>query len=333
MHVIEFTNDTARDLPESTRARLAASYKEDTPVEKQREQSARSRTVSEKLRQAHIDSVKERAARETQRSEEASARKRRMAEAETQKLKEKLDTSNQKHEALLQERKHEALLQKARRAALAEAASAQRQAMEVELLQAGVQKAEREKQAVRSRDMQVEEVVKRNQEQVNHAMQVAQQQKELKTERGDADGGQLDAPQHAMPALEQPTAATPRPSEPSPRWTEKPKDPGNEIKGLGLTVRTSQTSSSTHAIYTCAAARYRSFTFALRLQLSCSIALLSPLCGEAAPYTSASCLWRRWRRCPSSGRTRQTRRASPSLLADPRCPPVRIAAAAVICPI
>ena len=234
--VLEFNNETARDLPESTRARLAASYKEDTPVEEQQQNSQRLTARSERLRQAHIDSVKERAARESQRSEEASARKRRMAEAETQKLKEKLDNSNQKHEAMLLEQKEKREAEKARRAALAEAASAQRQAMEVELLQAGVQKAEREKQAVRSRDAQVEEVVKRNQEQVNHAMQVAEQQKQLKTERGEADGGQLDSPHPAVPAIEQPTAATPRPSEPSPRWTEKQKDPGSEIKGLGLTV-------------------------------------------------------------------------------------------------
>ena len=263
--VLEFPNESShRELSGELKARLESSY-HDKDVEEMKLDSERLTARSASLRQQHIEAVKERAAREAQRVEEAATRKRRMAEAESRKLMEKLEANNRKHEAMLAEKQAKLDADKARRAALAEAAEANRFAKEVEILQTGVRMAEREKSALSRRDEQVEQVVKRNQEQVNHAMQVAAEQKVLKTERGEGnadgtDGAPPSSPHPsvsapsatlprtptALPTLSEQPASTPRPSGQSPRkWTEQKsggaegdKEGGVGIKGLGLTVAT-----------------------------------------------------------------------------------------------
>ena len=70
--IVEFPNETRRDIPDALRERLSARSMEDVAATSQR-----SIERSQLLREAHINAVKERAARETQRGEEAAARKRR----------------------------------------------------------------------------------------------------------------------------------------------------------------------------------------------------------------------------------------------------------------
>ena len=234
--VFDIPNESAsyRELPEELKARLEASYLDGKTVEELKLDSDRQTARSESLRSQHLEAVKERAAREAQRVEEAAARKRRAAEAEKRKLLEKHEAQMKKHEALMAEKDERREADKARRAAMVEAVEANRYAMEVEVLSMGVKKAEREKSALSRRDEQVEQVVQRNQERVSHAMQVAAEQKILKTERGGADAsggvgagvgadasdgispwGDDEAPPPPSAPTEQPTAATPRPSESS----------------------------------------------------------------------------------------------------------------------
>ena len=134
-----------RELPEELKARLEASYLDGKTVEELKLDSDRQTARSESLRSQHLEAVKERAAREAQRVEEAAARKRRAAEAEKRKLLEKHEAQMKKHEALMAEKDERREADKARRAAMVEAVEANRYAMEVEVLSMGVKKAEREK--------------------------------------------------------------------------------------------------------------------------------------------------------------------------------------------
>ena len=92
---LEFTlaPDAKRELPEALKERLQHSYRAEHSVEEIRADSERLTERSRQIREAHIDSIRERAARETQRSEEASARRRRLDASNQQQVLEKLEVT------------------------------------------------------------------------------------------------------------------------------------------------------------------------------------------------------------------------------------------------
>merc|ERR1719399_2013070 len=86
---------------------------------------------SEKLRAAHLDAVRDRAARESQRAAEAAARKLRLAASRVEKIQRKLIAAESKTEAKKQATEAEREARKARRAEMALAvAEARRAAVE-----------------------------------------------------------------------------------------------------------------------------------------------------------------------------------------------------------
>ena len=110
-----------RPIPEQLRQRLDVEPARDADPEQRREDSARLTARSQALREAHLQSVKEKAARETQRAEEAAERKRALAEAEAQKVLAKLSQASQRMEHHRQEQHQKREEEKARRQALADA--------------------------------------------------------------------------------------------------------------------------------------------------------------------------------------------------------------------
>jgi hypothetical protein len=72
--VVEFPNETCREMPESLRSRLEATPRN---IEEQAATSERASARAHMLRDAHLTAVKERAARDSQRAVEAGERKRR----------------------------------------------------------------------------------------------------------------------------------------------------------------------------------------------------------------------------------------------------------------
>jgi hypothetical protein len=184
---IEF-DAAIRELPDELVARLSHRGASELSVEEQAHNYEQASARSARLHDAHLESVKDRAHRETQRGEEASARRRRLDQVYVESSREKVAASLQKSEAVLAQQDQKREADKARRAALAEAAMAKRETAEVDVLQKGLFEADREKKAMARRDSQLEEVVKRNSMEVSHAMQVATEQKTLRTEREAASG-------------------------------------------------------------------------------------------------------------------------------------------------
>ena len=73
---VEFPNETRREMPDTLRSRLEYQRSNQDEAELSERASQRSERA-EHLREAHINSVKERAARDSQRAADAAARKRR----------------------------------------------------------------------------------------------------------------------------------------------------------------------------------------------------------------------------------------------------------------
>ncbi len=188
-------NHKVAPIPESLRSRIDVDKKS---VDDVRAESERMSARSEALREAHISSIRERAARETQRGEEAAARKRRYAEAELRKLESKIETAAARSESRkreLAEKREEAVK---KRHAMAEAVLKTRQQTHVTMIKKGIEKASRACAAVANRDKQVAAVVKRTGAQVKHALEVAAAIKEKKDSArnfgSDATEGTLDSP-------------------------------------------------------------------------------------------------------------------------------------------
>ena len=90
----EFPNETHRHLPNDVRTRLEG--KPEQSADELRAESQRNTERSARLRDAHLTSVKERAARESQRADEARARQRR-TEAEEVRERAPPHTHTKKH--------------------------------------------------------------------------------------------------------------------------------------------------------------------------------------------------------------------------------------------
>jgi len=186
--VVEIPNDTSRELPHELVERLTGEEKPPEELEKEIEASS---SRAEFLHSAHLESVKERAARETQRVEEASARRRRVEAAESRRVQDKLEADNQKHDALVAQQREQRELAKAKREERAEKANAAREAHEVEGLRKGIKAADRELRAVELRDKVVEEVVKRNMDRTTHALHVAATTRAMRSERGEGSDAEM----------------------------------------------------------------------------------------------------------------------------------------------
>lgn len=220
---LDVPHETSRSLSGSLQARLQPPERS---VEELRADSERATERTRQLREAHIESVKERAARESQRCDEVAARKRRMMHEEAQTLVARMGMKDGYYDAFLEDKREKQESEKARRAALAEAASASRLAADQEKAVRGVRMAERVEQAAAAHDRQVEEVVKRNSHQVQHAQQVAAAHKEyLNSERCGEKDEQTDASDAGMllpsPHLSAAATASPVVSIPS---TPRPAD-------------------------------------------------------------------------------------------------------------
>ena len=145
---LDVPHETSRSLSGSLQARLQPPERS---VEELRADSERATERTRQLREAHIESVKERAARESQRCDEVAARKRRMMHEEAQTLVARMGMKDGYYDAFLEDKREKQESEKARRAALAEAASASRLAADQEKAVRGVRMAERVEQAVRRR--------------------------------------------------------------------------------------------------------------------------------------------------------------------------------------
>jgi len=118
---LDVPHETSRSsLSGSLQARLQPPERS---VEELRADSERATERTRQLREAHIESVKERAARESQRCDEVAARKRRMMHEEAQTLVARMGMKDGYYDAFLEDKREKQESEKARRAALAEAAS------------------------------------------------------------------------------------------------------------------------------------------------------------------------------------------------------------------
>lgn len=116
----EFPNETVRDLPEPLRTRLEGKEQD---VEQMRADSQRLTERSQQLRDAHLESVKARAHRESQRAEEAKARQLRNEADHSRKVLQKMEVTQAKADALKQQLADKREEDKARRLAMAENAA------------------------------------------------------------------------------------------------------------------------------------------------------------------------------------------------------------------
>ena len=194
-------NHEVRPMPESVRQRLEVQQKsaEEIALETQRK-TAR----SEMLREAQLESITARAARETQRGEEAAARKRRNAAEEIRKLEAKMLEMTSKSEKRKQEQLEECEKRKQQKQAKAEAVVVSRAQTQMSQIKKGIEKATRACEAVAKRDKKVQEVVKKSSEHVKHAFEVSAQMKEKKDTARSYEAldsphpGMLDSPHPAV---------------------------------------------------------------------------------------------------------------------------------------
>jgi hypothetical protein len=207
---VPVNHEAVKSMPEDLQSRI--NFKKTT--EEVAADSERMSARSELLREAHLRAVRERAARETQRGEEAAARKRRAAADDLRKLEEKIEAASAKSEARKREQQEKRDAEKTRRSALAEAVAEARQATHVATIKKGIEKATRACAAVTAREKKVAEVVKRTGAQVKHALAVAASMKEKNTARGEGDDETpiqpLDSP-HPVSILDSERLASPHP--------------------------------------------------------------------------------------------------------------------------
>lgn len=187
-------NHNPAPIPEHLTDRL---NKQKLDPEEVAQQSERLTARSEALRDAHIQAVKDRAARETQRGEENAARKRRTAAEELRKLEAKIEQAAAKSETKKREQQEKRDQDKEKRQRLAEQALEARQQGNMTQLKKGIEKATRACTAVANRDKKVAEVVKRTGAQVKHALEVAATMKERNSARAFGEDP-LDSPHPSM---------------------------------------------------------------------------------------------------------------------------------------
>merc|ERR1719399_671962 len=163
-------------LPAALEQRLSGSPTK-TPTELAADLAASSERT-EKLRRAHLDAVRDRAARESQRAAEANARKLRLAASRVEKVQRKLVAAESKSNAKKEATEAEREARKARRAEMALAvAEARRAAVEARELRTA-KLLENEKLAFAKHAKLVQEVADKSSAQVKHAIAVVAAQKE-----------------------------------------------------------------------------------------------------------------------------------------------------------
>ena len=194
---VPVNHDTFRPISDRLRERVD---REKRPAEEVAEVSAEKSARSARLRDQHLESVKERAQRDLQRAEEAAARKRRVAADETRKLIAKMEAASQKHDERKQEQKTKLEKEKEKRQALAEAALAARVAAQHDVAKKGVQMAMRTSRASEVRTEKLSATVKRNQRHLEHALEVIEKKRAGATEGGD-DGGDDSIPEEQTASL------------------------------------------------------------------------------------------------------------------------------------
>ena len=189
-------NHEVRPMPESVRQRLEVQQKsaEEIALETQRK-TAR----SEMLREAQLESITARAARETQRGEEAAARKRRNAAEEIRKLEAKMLEMTSKSEKRKQEQLEECEKRKQQKQAKAEAVVVSRAQTQMSQIKKGIEKATRACEAVAKRDKKVQEVVKKSSEHVKHVGRLAEQH--LAAIKGTSSAGLMYSNPHVVYAV------------------------------------------------------------------------------------------------------------------------------------
>ena len=223
-----------KPIPEHLRARLDVEPKTSQEIGAE---SARLTARSQALRQAHLEAVKERAARETQRAEEAAARKRALAEAEAQKVLAKLNQASERVEQhrLKQQEKREG--ETARRQALAEAATSARQRAEEEREIKGRDDALRTSRASERGEQRVAAVAKRSSLALAKAIKKAKSVKEraLVTQKATtADEDEMPLDDHLLGSGDQAPTDRCEPAPPSPHPTVVPLAVGLSAAGAAV---------------------------------------------------------------------------------------------------
>lgn len=163
-------------LPAALEQRLAGSPTK-TP-EDLAEELAKHSARTEKLRQAHLEAVKDRAVRENQRVEEAAARKRRLAAWQIEKVQRRLVAADQQVDALREANAAKREANKLRRDSMAQMVmDSRRRAVEArELAHAEALEAERQAQAKHATRIQL--VHDKSARVVQHALDVVTARKE-----------------------------------------------------------------------------------------------------------------------------------------------------------
>lgn len=130
------------------------------------------------LRAAHIDTVKERAARDLKRAADAASRKLQLEDSLQARTAEKLTSAEDKASARKDALAEKRAIHSARREALAASVQANRHDADVEVLRKGLESATRGQQAVETRQKLLDTRVWRSGREVKHALDVAQSHKE-----------------------------------------------------------------------------------------------------------------------------------------------------------
>lgn len=149
------------------------------------------------LRKAHLDAVRDRAARESQRANEAAQRVLRLSVAKADKVRRKMDAATTKTEAKKEAIELERTRRKARREELALAVTEARKAADQMKVNRQAELLENEKTASAKKAKQVHEVQAKGAIAVKHAIAVVQAHKEKEAltaaNRGEAIASKLHA--------------------------------------------------------------------------------------------------------------------------------------------
>ena len=188
---VEVANKPLAQLPASLEQRLGGSPTR-SPDELAAELKAHEERT-DKLRRAHLDAVRDRAARESQRAAEAAARKLRLAASRVEKIQRKLVAAESKTNAKREATQAERDARKARRNEMAQAvAEARRAAVEARELKSA-KLLENEKLAFAKHAKLIKDVQSKSSAQVRHAIAVVAAQKEKERMEKEAKAESLTA--------------------------------------------------------------------------------------------------------------------------------------------
>jgi len=201
---IPVNHETFRPISERLRERID---KPSASVEEIAAEIEAASQRSSRAREAHLESVKERAQRDIQRAEEAAARKRRVAAEDARRIVEKMEAAAKKVEEHKQEQRDKMEKEKAKRQSLVEAAQAARQAAQDGIEKKGHAEALRTNRAVEVRKQKIETRKQKAEGHLKHALDVLEKKKSGLTERSSCEGG--DGTDRSAPLSPHPEAKTP----------------------------------------------------------------------------------------------------------------------------